>query len=179
LKLEIYFQGSEPLFTFRGLGELVFIWIHVGEAMMNNKCLFIALDQVKQDPALSPGKRGARKIIVTEIYKGKEHEATSDIWSPPAPGQECPVLRMSNAEMALFNHETEQNRHYHEEGTEIYEAIEGEVVVEVEGKTYCLEQHDTLVVHPFSVHEVKKGEVQFLCKVITLNCGGEKDKFRV
>ena len=146
---------------------------------MSNKCLHITLEQVKQDPALSSGKRGARKLIVTDIYKGKEHEATSDIWCPPPPGQECPVLRMSNAEMALFNHEADQDRHYHKEGTEIYEVLEGEVVVEVEGKNYRLRQHDTLVIHPFSVHEVKKGDMQFLCKVVTLNCGGEKDKYRV
>ena len=123
---------------------------------MNNKCLHIPLDQIKQDPALSPGKRGARKLIVTDIFKDKEQEAISDIWSPPPPGQDCPVLRMSNAEMAVFNQEADQDKHYHKEGTEIYMAIEDPVVIEVEGKIYRLLQGDTIVVHPFSVHEIRK-----------------------
>ena len=148
------------------------------EKNMNNKCLHIALDQVKQDLALSSVKRSARKLIVTDILKGKEQEAINDIWYPPPPGQECPVLRMNNAEMAVFNHEADQDRHYHKESTEIYETIEGEVVLEVEGKTYHLRQGDALVVHPFSVHEVKKGDTPFLCRVVTLNCGGQKDKYR-
>ena len=143
---------------------------------MNKNCLHIQLDQVKQDPALSPGKRGARKIIVTEIFKGKEQEATNDIWMP---GDVCPVLRMSNVEMAVFNEQADQDRHYHKEGTEIYDVIEGEVSIEVEGKTYLLKMGDVVVVHPFSVHQVKKEGSKFLCRVITLNCRGEKDKFRV
>jgi len=144
--------------------------------MTNKKCLHIQLGQVKQDPALAPGKRGARKLIVTEILKGKEHEATSDIW---VPADECPVLHMSNTEMAIFNEQANQDRHYHKEGTEIYETIEGEVNIEVEGKIYLLKQGDVIVVHPFSIHEVKKNGNKFLCRVITLNCKGEKDKFRV
>jgi mannose-6-phosphate isomerase-like protein (cupin superfamily) len=151
----------------------------VREEMMNNKCLHIPLEQLKQDPALSPGKRGARKLIVTELYEGKEQEATSDVWCPPLPGEKCPVLRMSDAEVGVFNQEADQDRHYHKVGTEIYEVLEGIVTVEVEGKTYRLRQHDLLVVHPFSVHEVKQGDRQFLCRVVTLNCGGEKDKYRV
>ena len=146
---------------------------------MNNKCLHITLDQVKQDSALAPGQRGARKLVVTEIFKDKEHEAASDIWSSPPPGQKCPVLRMSNAEMAVFNQEADQDRHYHKVGTEIYEPIEGQVTLEVEGKTYRLKQGDTIVVHPFSVHEVKNADSPFLCKVISLNCEGERDKYRV
>jgi len=147
--------------------------------MMNNKCLHIQLSQVRQDPALASGKRGVRKLIVTEIFRDKELEATSDIWSSPAPGKECPVLRMSDTEMAVFNEGAEQDRHYHKEGTEMYESVVGEVILEVEGKIYRLSQGDVIVVHPFSVHEIKKNEGKFLCRVITLNCGGEKDKYRV
>ena len=146
---------------------------------MSDKCLYIKLNQLKQDPVLAHGNRGVRKLIVTKIYDGKEQKATNDTWSPPAPGQECPVLQMNNAEMGVFNEAANQDRHYHKEGTEIYEVIEGEVVLEVEGKIYRLNQGDTLVVYPFSIHEVKKETSKFLCRIITLNCGGEKDKYFV
>jgi quercetin dioxygenase-like cupin family protein len=134
---------------------------------------------LKQDSALAHRNRGTRKLIVTKIRDGKEKKAINDTWSPPAPGQECPVLQMSNAEMGIFNEGANQDRHYHKEGTEIYEVIEGEVVLEVEGKIYRLNQGDSIVVFPFSIHEVKRENSKFLCRVITLNSRGEKDKYCV
>jgi len=146
---------------------------------MCNKCLKVAVNELKSDPALASGERGARKIIVTKIYKDKEKESDTQIWTAPLPGQECQVLRMSNTEMAFFNQQAEQDRHYHKESTEIYMVIEGTLIIEVEGKTYDLKQGDTMIVHPFSIHEVKTKNDPFLCRVITLNCRGEEDKFKV
>ena len=145
---------------------------------MNNKCLHIALNEVKKDPALAPTSRGARKFIVTEILTNKgEEETKSDIWKAPQSEKPCPVLWISNVEMAVFNEVSSQDRHYHKEGTEVYMVIEGQMTIEVESKTYKLLQGDTLIVHPFSVHEVKSEGTQFLCRVITLNCQGKQDKF--
>ncbi len=142
------------------------------------KCLKIGIDQLKKDPALSKGERGARKIIVTEIFKDKEEESKTDVWIAPL-NRKCQVLGMSNAEMAFFNEEADQDSHYHKEGTEIYMVIKGELFIDVDGTTYQLQVGDTIVVYPFSVHKVKNKDNLYLCRVITLNCGGEDDKFTV
>ena len=50
--------------------------------------------------------------------------------------------------------------------------------VEVEGADYSLQPGDMLVVNPRSFHEVKR-DGEFLCRVITVNCGGVNDRFEV
>jgi quercetin dioxygenase-like cupin family protein len=144
-----------------------------------NKCLKIELDVLKSDPALSPGSRGGRKIMVSEVYEGVEREADSDVWPAPLPGQTCQVLRTSNAELTFFTEQAHQDRHYHTKGTEIYMVIMGALTIEVDGVDYYLSQGDTLVVQPDAVHQVKNNDHRYICRVITLNCGGEKDKFTV
>ena len=143
-----------------------------------NKCLKIPMEEVRKDPALSVGNRGARKQIVTTLYTDKEKESNSDIWYAPADTEKCQVLRLSGVEMGVFNQEARQDRHYHKEGTEIYFLIEGDFFIGVEGKEYHLtEGGDAIVVNPFSVHEVKNKGNQYFCRVVILNCGGEQDKY--
>ncbi|WP_187646945.1 cupin domain-containing protein [Nitrosophilus labii] len=144
-----------------------------------NKCLKIELNKIKDDIALSSIGRGTRKIIVTDIYQDKEKEANRDIWEPPILQEKCSVLRMSNIEMSFFNENAKQDRHYHKEGTEIYMVIEGEFIIEVEEKIYHLFKGDTIIVHPYSIHYVKNVGNRYLCRMINVNCGGEKDKFVV
>lgn len=48
--------------------------------------LFVSLAETKRDSALVT--RGDRKLLVTEVYAGKEVEATESLWSPGVP---CPV----------------------------------------------------------------------------------------
>ena len=81
--------------------------------------------------------------------------------------------------MAVFNQYTEQNRHYHKEGTEIYIVMEGRFIIEIEGKTYRLVSEDLIIVPPLSVHQVINKRNKYLCRVITINCRGEQDKFIV
>ena len=72
---------------------------------------------------------------------------------------------------------TGENR-YHKIGTEIYMLIEGSLYIEVEDVEYSLDKPgDIIIVHPFSVHEVINKGNEYICRVVTLNCRGDKDKF--
>jgi len=64
-------------------------------------------------------------------------------------------------------------------GTEIYMAMAGTVLIEAEGVNYPLEAGDMLVVNPGVVHEVKPAGTEFMCRVVTLKCMGNEDKFTV
>jgi len=144
-----------------------------------SKCLKIERQAILDDLSLTRARWGNRKLIVTEIYEKSEEEVSGDTWPVPLPGDRAGVYRMDNAEMSLFNEKAKQDRHYHKIGTEIYMPIEGIVYIEVEGKEYRLLEGDTLIVFPFSVHQVINRENRFLCRVITLNCGGKMDKYRL
>src|SRR5688572_18791782 len=87
--------------------------------------LVITLDAVKKDAALKPDGRGARKLLVTELYSGTEREATEVLWSPPAVAARCPVQVTADTELAVFTELASQDRHYHREATEIYMVVEG------------------------------------------------------
>jgi mannose-6-phosphate isomerase-like protein (cupin superfamily) len=119
---------------------------------------------------------GARKILVTEIYSG-EQEAAESIWGPPAGSGNCPVQVMRDTEMASFNERAPQDRHYHKVGTEIYMVLEGSMTIEVEGDDYHLVAGDLIVVNPYAAHQVKPGQTEFICRVVTVNCGGAADKY--
>lgn len=144
-----------------------------------NPCLKIEIAQLKKDPALQPNARGTRKLIVTELYKDKEIEAESDIWSAPKIGQKCPVLYMKDTEMAVFNQTTIQDKHFHKVGTEIYMVIEGEFFINIKEKSYHLLIGDMIVIQPGAVHEVINKDNKYLCRVITLQCKGVGDKYVV
>jgi mannose-6-phosphate isomerase-like protein (cupin superfamily) len=140
-------------------------------------CLIIKKESLKNDQALKLGSRGARKILVTSIYESKETECKSNIWTPPADDQEkCPVQITDNYEVAFFNQYALQDRHYHKIGTEIYMVLEGNMIIEVKGKAYELTKGDMIIINPNSFHEVKR-TTEFLCRVITVNCCGPKDKY--
>ena len=138
--------------------------------------LLVRSAALARDPALQPGGRGARKLLVTELYPDREHESADPVWRPPTDGESCPVLATEDTELAIFNQDTPQDRHCHRRGTEVYWVIEGEMRIEVEGLEYQLGPGDLIVVKPGAVHEVLRG-ANFLCGVLTANCGGTEDKF--
>jgi quercetin dioxygenase-like cupin family protein len=142
--------------------------------------LCVTLDAIKRDRALQPGNRGDRKILVTTIYELTERAAMDVNWKPPAsPSDKCPVQEMENVEIAVFNQRASRDCHKHKKGTEIYMVLEGRMIIEVEGKDYALETGDMIVVNPGAVHQVKAEGTEFICRVVTTNCGGASDKYPV
>lgn len=139
--------------------------------------LLISLNAVKHDAALQAGHRGARKILVTELYPKAEVEAAESVWLAPNGADKCQVLITPDIEVAVFTQHTAQDRHHHKLGTEFYSVIEGSMVIEIEEKTYVLLAGDMIVVHPGTVHEVKPEGCEFICRVISCNCGGISDKY--
>lgn len=145
--------------------------------MKRPAALVVTLDAVKKDAAFNPEGRGARKLLVTELYSDAEQEASEVLWSPPARGELCPVRVTADTELAVFTERASQDRHYHREATEIYMVVEGEMTIEVEGREHSLHAGDMIVVNPGAVHEVKRGKEKFLCRVIAVNSRGRADKF--
>ncbi len=135
--------------------------------------LLVTLKASKEDAALQA--RGDRKILVTDIRADTEQEATAVAWRAPSPPAKCPVVAMRDTELAVFTAHAKQTRHCHKFGTEIYTLLEGEMTIEVAGELYTLRPGDTLVVKPGVWHETKR-ESRFLCQVVTVNCGGVKDR---
>jgi mannose-6-phosphate isomerase-like protein (cupin superfamily) len=136
--------------------------------------VLVTLQSTKRDPALMT--RGDRKLLVTEVYKDKEEPAREALWTHAAPSGKCPVVLMPDSESAAFTQIAKQSRHYHKKGTEVYWLIEGVMQIEVEKRDYILTPGDTIVVNPGAFHEVKQ-EGPFLCRVVTLNCGGPSDRY--
>lgn len=147
--------------------------------MTDLPALFVSVASLKSDPALEPGRRGARKLLVTELYEAKECVATDPVWSAAHSSRKCPVQVMPDTEIAVFTHLAAQDRHFHRKGTEIYMGMAGTVLIEAKGVNYPLEAGDMLVVNPGVVHEVKPSGTEFMCRVVTLKCKGEEDKFIV
>jgi mannose-6-phosphate isomerase-like protein (cupin superfamily) len=145
--------------------------------MKKPAALFVTLKDAKADPALLPGGRGARKIVVTEVYHDKEEEAREIVWKPPGALDRSTVQSMKDTEVSIFTDRASQDRHYHKLGTEIYMVLEGMMIIEVEGAEYCLESGDMIVVNPWAAHQVKPDTTKFICRVVTVNCGGASDKY--
>jgi quercetin dioxygenase-like cupin family protein len=141
--------------------------------------LFVTLEAVNRDTVLQSGNRGARKILVTEVFSAKEEKAIQDVWESTTANGKCPVVETKDTEIAVFNQNASQDKHYHKIGTEIYMVLEGNMIIDVAGKLYTLWPGDMIVVNPESVHEVKPEGTKFLCRVITTNCGGVADKYKV
>lgn len=139
--------------------------------------LVIHLTKIKQDPALQPDARGARKLLVTQIYPEREQTVGQTVWSPPASGEKCEVQVTPDIELALFTGQTAQDRHYHKVATELYTVLQGEMVIEVDEHSYLLSAGDTIVINPGTVHQIKPHDCDFICQVITTNCGGIADKY--
>ena len=136
--------------------------------------IFVTLNETKQDPALY--SRGDRKLLVTEIYDKFEGVATSIPWHHKANSGKSPVQLMKDTESAVFTHIAKQTRHKHKIGTEIYLLIEGDMTIEVDNEEYDMIPGDMIVVNPGVYHEVKRNS-EFLCRVITVNCGGAIDRY--
>ena len=145
--------------------------------MIHVPALLIRKSALESDSALREGARGARKLIVTELFERKECEASNIEWRAPADNEKCPVQVMADSEVGIFNQFASQDRHFHEKGTEIYIVIDGSMTIEIQGIDYSLHGGDMIVVNPGTIHEVKPDGLVFLCRVVTLNCGGSKDKF--
>lgn len=145
--------------------------------MMSLPALLITLEAVKQDTAIQTGGRGARKILVTELYPQHEDEATKIEWMPASAFEKCPVLVTPDIEVAIFTQHAAQDRHRHHNGTEFYSVIEGRMAIEIGERTYVLEAGDMIAVLPGTVHQVMPDETTFLCRVISVNCGGIADKY--
>ncbi|KAF0145311.1 MAG: hypothetical protein FD156_1142 [Nitrospirae bacterium] len=136
--------------------------------------LLVTLEETMRDSALQT--RGDRKLLVTELYATKEEEATEVIWSHAALSGKCPVQLMKDTESAVFTQVAKQTRHLHRIGTEIYFLVRGTMVIEIEGAGYRLKEGDMMVVNPGAFHEVKR-DGEFLCRVLTVNCGGPNDRY--
>ncbi len=144
---------------------------------MEEKVFFlIRKEEMKKDPALQFGARGARKVLVTELYPEKEQEVFLCEGQLDSCGK-APVQVMKDSEIAFFNQNASQDNHYHKEGTEIYTVLEGEMDIFIQGRAYTLHQGDTVIVHPHTVHQIKSRNIPFLASVITINCHGVYDKF--
>lgn len=140
---------------------------------------FIPIQSIKSDAALRPGNRGERKLLVTELYETTEKIAEDLVWQPPAVQEKCSVQIMDKTEVAVFNQHASQDRHYHKIGTEMYEILEGTMTIHVGEHDYSLQAGDMIVVNPGTVHEVKPEGTQFICRVVTVNCQGTRDKYIV
>jgi quercetin dioxygenase-like cupin family protein len=124
--------------------------------------LLVRLESIKRD---------------TELYPEKEVESEHIEWNPPASLEKCVVQVTGNIEIAVFIQHASQDRHWHKIGTEIYTVLEGEMKIEVEGQDFVLRAGDTIVVNPGAIHEVKPEGTEFICQVVTANCGGHADKY--
>lgn len=141
--------------------------------------LLIRLSTIKNDLALQAQARGARKLVVTEIFTDKEEIAQNSVWKAPEDREKCPVLQTNDFEVSVFNQEAKQDRHFHKLATEIYLVIEGKMVMEIEHCEYILFPGDSIIINPNSVHLVKSCQEQFLCYVFSFNCAGISDKYLV
>jgi mannose-6-phosphate isomerase-like protein (cupin superfamily) len=139
--------------------------------------LVIHLANVKKDPALQPGARGARKLLVTGIYAELEQPACQTVWSPPATTEKCQVQVTPDIELAVFTEQNAQDRHFHKVASEFYTVLKGEMVIEVEDHSYLLSAGDTIVINPGTVHQIKPEGCEFICQVLTANCSGIADKY--
>ena len=138
--------------------------------------LKIPYAEIVRDHAVSADGRGDRKLVVTERW-ARERATERSEWRAPDVGQACPVMEAPELEMAYFTEGARQDRHWHEQGTEIYTVLEGRMKIEVEGHMLELECRDSIVVRPPAVHYIPPGQPPFLCQVVVPFCGGAGDKF--
>jgi mannose-6-phosphate isomerase-like protein (cupin superfamily) len=149
--------------------------------MKNTDVLIVSKEAVKSDPAMQKNARGARKIMVTELYESKEEIKASIEWLPPKYNDEkCHVQLVDKTEIAVFNQFSSQDRHYHEKGTEIYCVMEGKMTINIKNRNHLLCEGDMVIINPGVVHEVRNDpqKSSFLCRVITVNCCGKRDKIK-
>jgi len=144
---------------------------------MTQPAMVVGLAEVELDPALQIGPRGERKLLVTELYSATEKPASRVVWRAPKAGEKCEVQVMPDTEIAVFTERAKQERHHHKQGTEIYMVVEGSMTIQVSRERYVLSGGDMIVVNPDAVHEVLQTGTAFLCRVVTVHCGGRGDRY--
>jgi mannose-6-phosphate isomerase-like protein (cupin superfamily) len=128
----------------------------------------------RRDPKAYLGNRGDQKVVITYRYSGVE-SLGDVIWTALAPNGKRHYEVAAGVEFALFDERAKQSRHYHRRATEVYTVLEGEMTIEVAGVEYALTVGESIIVNPWSAHEVKK-TAHFLAQVVTANCSGLNDK---
>lgn len=148
-----------------------------GHLSENVPAFIVGMNAIRRDMQLKEGC-GYRKLAVTEIYEDKEVQTDKIVWSAPNGEEICEVLGTTNLEISVFSEIAPQDQHFHKLGTEIYCILQGKMEVVVAGKPFKLQRDDMIVVNPGTTHEVMRTG-KFLCRVITANCHGASDKYRV
>jgi quercetin dioxygenase-like cupin family protein len=127
-------------------------------------------------------KNNGRKVLINELFPSKEFPIQNPLWHFGPTDGKTPVLGtgFGGVEIATFTHEAGQDRHKHLIGTEIYTVLEGKMSIRAEDQDpdIELEAGDEIVISPNTIHEViNKGATKFLCRVHSINCYGDRDKY--
>jgi mannose-6-phosphate isomerase-like protein (cupin superfamily) len=135
------------------------------------------IEAARRDPRTYLGNRGDQKVVITYRYTGDEG-LRDVIWTALAPNGKRHYAVAAGVEFALFDERAKQSRHYHRRATEVYTVLEGEMCIEVAGAEYSLTVGESIIVNPWSAHEVKR-TARFLAQVVTANSSGLNDKYIV
>jgi mannose-6-phosphate isomerase-like protein (cupin superfamily) len=132
------------------------------------------IEAARRDPKAYLGNRGDQKVVISYRYSGVE-SLGDVIWTALAPNGKRHYEVAAGVEFALFDERAKQSRHYHRRATEVYTVLYSEMNIEVAGVEYTLAVGESIIVNPWSAHEVKK-TAHFLAQVVTANCSGLNDK---
>ncbi len=140
-----------------------------------------------RDPARIRKKALGAGYAIPDVIRDRHDEKTPRVydhetpaadpcWVPPDTGRPCPVLQLPTTEMAVFNQNAEQQRHYHKQATEIYVVVAGAMIIEIDGANHQMRAGDAVIIGPGVIHEIKNQGRKFTSYVIGANCGGPRDK---
>ncbi len=134
--------------------------------------------EAEADSRLLEDENPSRKIFAIKRRSDRSDPLNSRIWHPPAKGESSKILETGSGglEVGIFNQKSKQSCHEHKEATEIYQVLEGDMQIVVDGDTIELYEGDEIIVLPGTCHKVKK-DGKFLAKVHTINCYGEEDRY--
>jgi mannose-6-phosphate isomerase-like protein (cupin superfamily) len=160
--------GSISLYAFTTMDQF---WRFPLPAVLVRSC---EIEAARRNPKTYLGNCGDQKVVITYQYSGVE--SLSDvIWTALAPSGKRHYAVAAGVEFALFDERAKQSRHYHRRATEVYTVLEGAMSIEVAGVEHTLTVGESIIVNPWSAHEVKK-TAHFLAQVVTANCSGLNDK---
>jgi mannose-6-phosphate isomerase-like protein (cupin superfamily) len=114
------------------------------------------------------GKNGI-KLAVVKKYK-TEKDFTEKVWEWSLE-EKIPVIETGgtdNIEFAFFKNGNAEDRHYHENATEIYTVLEGVMTIVVADEKFEIKAGSSAYVKPKVVHEVL-GDTEFYAQVIVSN----------
>ena len=160
--------GSISLYAFTTMDQF---WRFPLPAVLVRSC---EIEAARRDPKTYLGNRGDQKVVITYQYSGVEGLGDV-IWTALAPNGKRHYAVASGVEFALFDERAKQSRHYHRRATEVYTVLEGAMSIEVAGVEHTLTVGESIIVNPWSAHEVKK-TAHFLAQVVTANSSGLNDK---